>query len=273
MRHILSDGGDLLRRREPTPTARAAWPLRALTGALLAGLLLTAAARADDTQWRDYESRIQYGYYTEDLRALHNLADALAQEESHQQPRGYYAALASWRLAQLALQSAAREPGISATQSAQGCVKSLDAVLEAQAEFAEGLALRAACAQGAGGLHVPFAGHSPRKDLDRALQLAPRNPRVLLFDAESDYPLTGGPAVNPDRALAKLRQAVAAFEAERGGAEPLPGWGAAEAYFLLGRDLLDHGDAVGARDALEHALLLAPEYLRARRLMTKIASG
>jgi hypothetical protein len=36
---------------------------------------------------------------------------------------------------------------------------------------------------------------------------------------------------------------------------------------------LDHGDLVGARDALEHALLLAPEYAQARRLMTKITAG
>jgi Tfp pilus assembly protein PilF len=36
---------------------------------------------------------------------------------------------------------------------------------------------------------------------------------------------------------------------------------------------MDHGDAVGARDALERALLLAPQYAQARRLMAKITSG
>jgi hypothetical protein len=30
---------------------------------------------------------------------------------------------------------------------------------------------------------------------------------------------------------------------------------------------------MAARDALEHALLIAPEYAQARRLMQKIASG
>jgi Tetratricopeptide repeat len=89
----------------------------------------------------------------------------------------------------------------------------------------------------------------------------------------SDYELSGEKGGNKERALAKLRQVVAAFEAERTGAEPVPGWGAAEAWFLLARDLFDHGDPVGARDALEHALLIAPEFAQARRLMAKVTAG
>ena len=152
----------------------------------------------------------------------------------------------------------------------------LDAVLEAQPDFAEGLALRSACQSlplAGGGLHVPFAGHRPRKDLDRALELAARNPRVLLIDAVADYQLPPSQGGNKERAVTKLRRTVAAFETERGGPEPLPGWGAAEAYYFLGRDLLENGDAVGARDALEHALLLVPQYAQAKRLMAKITSG
>ena len=76
-----------------------------------------------------------------------------------------------------------------------------------------------------------------------------------------------------ERAIGELRHAVAAFEAERGGTESFPGWGASEAYFYLGRDLLEHGDPVGARDALEHALLLAPDYTQARHLLAKITAG
>jgi Tfp pilus assembly protein PilF len=96
---------------------------------------------------------------------------------------------------------------------------------------------------------------------------------VLLLDAMSDYQLAPRLGGNKERALVKLRQAVAAFEVERAGTEHLPGWGAAEAYLLLARDLLDHGEPVAARDALEHALLLAPEFAQARRLMAQITSG
>jgi len=73
--------------------------------------------------------------------------------------------------------------------------------------------------------------------------------------------------------LSGARRAVAAFETERAGPEGLPGWGAAEAYLLLGQDLLAHNDPVGARDALERALLLAPDYAQARRLMAKLIAG
>src|SRR5438067_1132676 len=116
-------------------------------------------------------------------------------------------------------------------------------------------------------------GRGARRDIGRALRLAARNPRVLLIDAMSDYQLAPERGGDKERALAKLRQAVAAFELERAGTEQLPGWGAAEAYLLLARDLLDHGEALGARDALEHALLIAPDYAQARRLMAQILSG
>jgi hypothetical protein len=246
------------------------WTL-ALAGALA---LLSGAARADDSAWRDLESRIQYGYYTEDTRALHNLADAIAADESHDKLHGYYAALTDWRRAQLAAQRADSVPTTS--QLVHSCVAGADAALAVQADFAEALALRAAClgAPFAGGtLHAPFAAHRAHKDLERALQLAPRDPRVLLVDAMSDYLLAGSAGGNKERALPKLRQTVAAFEGERSGAERVPGWGAAEAYLYLAHDLLDHGDPVGARDALERALLIAPQFAQARRLMSRVISG
>ncbi len=237
--------------------------------------LIAAATRADETRWRDIESRIQYGYYTEDTRALQTVQEALATDDSHDRLRGYYAALLAWRLAQLAVLHPPPK-GASSGQLAQGCVSALDGVLELQAEDAEALALRSACLGlplAAGGLHVPFAGRKPHRDIERALQLSPRDPRVLLLDALSDYELPAALGGNKDRALVKLRSSVAAFEQERASTEPLPGWGAAEAYLFLGRSLLEHGDAVAARDALEHALLLAPEYVQARAQMAKIASG
>lgn len=252
-----------------SPRAHWVWIVAALVA-------LGSGARADETQWRDIESRIQYAYYTEDERTLHNLQETVSGDDSHAQWHGYYAALVAWRLAQLATQTPAARKGAGAGELAGRCVHELDGVLETQADFAEALALRAACQElplAGGGLHVPFAGHRPRKDIDRALELAPRNPRVLLIDAVSDYQRAPSAGGNKERAVTKLRRTVAAFEAERAGPEPMPGWGAAEAYVFLGRDLLDHGDGVGARDALEHALLIAPQYAQARRLMAKITSG
>jgi len=243
---------------------------------LPAAALLAASAigYGADTSWRDIESRIQYGYYTEDVPALRSLAGLIAADETHDKLHGYYAALLNWRLAQLAAQGAAR--GASAAGLAESCVSAADESLAAQADFADALALRSACqaAPLAATDYALFAGHQRlRRDLEHARQLAPHDPRVLLVDAMNDYQLPPSAGGNKERALPKLRLAVAAFEAERAGLERLPGWGAAEAYLFLARDLLDHADPVAARDALEHALLIAPEFAQARRLMAKIIAG
>jgi hypothetical protein len=244
-----------------------------LLPAAAALLAFNASAPAAEQQlsWRDIESRIQYGYYTEDAAALQSLVGLIAADESHDRLRGYYAALLDWRRAQLVAQGAARTG--SAAELAQRCVDEADAVLAAQADFADAIALRAACLATPLSPHnATLSAHRAHKDIARALQSAPRDPRALLIDAMSDYQL-GSSAGDRERALAKLRQAVAAFEAERAGVERLPGWGAAEAYLFLARGLLDHADAVAARDALEHALLIAPEFAQARRLMAKIVAG
>jgi hypothetical protein len=246
--------------------------------ALAAAALLAAVAQAqvEDTTWRDLEGRIQYGYYTEDAAALRAVATTLGESEAHDKLHGYYAALLEWRLALLAARPGAPAYGPSAAQLTQRCVSDLDGALALDADFADALALRSACLATAltgGGAHVPFAAHRVRKDFERALQLAPGNPRVLLLDALADDELADAKDPERERLLPNVRRTVVAFEAERRGPEQLPGWGAAEAWLLLARELLEHGDPLGARDALEHALLIAPQFAAARRLMAQITAG
>jgi hypothetical protein len=239
--------------------------------------LAVTVARADGVAWRDIESRIEYGYYTEDTAALRKLEELIAAGDARDKLRGYYGGLLDWRRAQLAAAATAAAERGNAARYAEQCVNEVDTALALEGDFAEALALRAACLtmpqEMGGGGFAPLTGYRARKDLERARQLAARNPRVLLIDAASDYELLPSQGGNKERALGKLRQTVAAFEAERSDADHLPGWGAAEAWLLLARDLLDHGDVVGARDALEHALLSAPEFAQARRLMAKFTTG
>ena len=236
---------------------------------------MASVAHGAETSWRDIESRIQYGYYTEDAPALRSLIGVIAADESRDKLHGYYAALLNWRLAQLAVQGAAAG-GASAAELARRCVTEADAALAVQVDFADALALRSAC-QATPLTHapelMPFGGRRLHKDLERARELSPRDPRVMLVDGMNDYLLSSASGGNRERALPKLRKAAAAFDAERAGLERLPGWGAAEAYFYLSRALLEHGDPVSARDALEHALLIAPQFAQARRLMAKIVAG
>jgi hypothetical protein len=241
------------------------------------GLALAAAcsaSAASANSWLDIEGRIQYGYYTEDARALANLGETLASQNSDDGMGSYYAALANYRLALIW----ADEKKDQARAACERCISALDRALDANREFVEALALQSACLGTLAALsswRAPLAGQKSQSQAQKAFKLAPRNPRVLLVEAINDYERSGAGKnrENRERALGKLQDAVAAFEKERQQTQQIPGWGAAEAYAWLGRGYLERGDVVAARDALERALLIAPEFLFARRLMSRITDG
>lgn len=223
--------------------------------------LLFAADTVIAAQWSDVEARIQFAWYTEDARALGSVLASLEGGANDDPMQAYYLGLGEYRLALLGLghdQKAARE-------AAESCVEHLESIDGVRKDFADALALQAACQELVASLRawkVPLLapGHMPQ--FGRALQLAPRNPRVLLLAALADS--------DGERAYGRLRKAVAAFEEERQGAATLPAWGAPEAYLHLARRQLDRGDSTVARSTLERALLLAPDFGQARRLMAEI---
>ena len=243
------------------------------TPSLLAaiGLLPALSPCATGMNWPDIESRIQYAYYTQDVRTLRRVLDVLTGAEGHDALQSYYTGLANYRLTLLA----AHQDRSRAKQSAEQCVSSLDLTLKAQRDSPDALALQAACLDLLAGLEAwraPLAASRSGSQSERAKQLAPHNPRVLLLAAAADYERSKAATAERDRALADLKGAAAAFEAERQDTEHTPGWGAAEVYVYLARGYLDRGAALEARDALERALLIAPEYTEARQLMSKLTS-
>jgi tetratricopeptide (TPR) repeat protein len=234
--------------------------------------LLPVGAWGTETNWLDVESRIQYGYYTEDPRALASVMELLASGDSDSAFRRYYAGLANYRLTQLT--TAAGRGRARAT--AEACVDNLDQALKIQKDFTDALALESACLDLLAGLEAwraPFAAAKSGSQIEKARHLGPRNPRVLLLDALEAYERPKASAADREHALRGFQQAAAAFEAERRDSEHVPGWGAAEAYLYLAKCQLDRGATLDARDALERALLIAPEFAEARRLMTRITSG
>jgi len=235
-------------------------------------LLSLAVHGAEKPNWADIESRIQYGYYTEDVRALGNVMELLGPSDSDSAFRRYYGGLANYRLTQLTF---ARDKS-RARETADACVDNLDQAVKLQKDSAEALALESGCLELLAGLQAwraPFAASKSGSLIEKARHLGPGNPRVLLLDAASVYERPKATAADKDRALQLLKQATAAFEAERRETEHVPGWGAAEAYVYLAKCQLDRGATLEARDALERALLIAPEFAEARRLMKKITSG
>jgi tetratricopeptide (TPR) repeat protein len=284
---------------QPHSTERGSLVRPRLLLALAAGALAAASAvHAADPNWLDIESRIQYGYFTEDVRSLRNLVEPLTSSDSHDRLKSYYAGLLAYRMTLLeeAQADAAAAGDGTATpapkspaparkndrtknaprQSVERCVASLDQALEAQSNFPDALALQSACLGLQADLsswRAPLAAPKSASQLHKALQLAPKNPRVLLLDAIDEYAHPKTPGGDVQHPCAKFEAVAAVFEAERADVDQVPGWGDAEAYMWLGRCYLNNDNPNAARDALERALLIAPEFAQARRLLATITSG
>lgn len=232
---------------------------------VLATWSATATAAAD---WADVEGRLQYAYYIEDGRALTSIAQTVAASPADAM-RDYYLGLAQYRALLLAI---GRNKD-AAKVAAEACVDRLEGATKARVGFADALALQAGCMGILSGLKPWKAivlGSRSTSQLEASVKSAPRNPRVILLDALADYERPAIVGGDKQRAFAKFQKAVEAFEVERQGVSPVPGWGAAEAYAYLARSQLDRGDAVAARGSLERALLLAPDFAFAKRLLAKI---
>ncbi len=235
---------------------------------------LPVCALGAQTDWRDIESRVQYDWYTEDARDLGALANRLAELPDSDARRGYYLTLTRLREAQV-LQAGKSVDAAAVGRAASGCISFADEVLAARPTDAEVLALQSFCMElrsRARALDVPFTASRSRAQMQKAAQLAPQDPRVRLLAAQLAY-LAARSTQERAQLLASFQSAVDAFELERQGLDRIPGWGAAEAWQGLAQVYLDRGDAIAARAALEHALLLMPEYKSAHRLLDHILKG
>ena len=251
--------------------------------------LAGASSFAQAEVWADVEGRIQYAYYTNDARALNGMLAALkpkageGQEESGDDValRHYFRALAHYRIAQVTVAVKKSQ----AKNAIDDCGDEVDEIVDALPKLplgvdetdanrvrrVEAYALGTACTlAGREMSSIPFTGGRIGSRIDEAVLLEPKNPRVRLVEALALFERAGKDPAEKAAALKKLKAVTVMFEAARAGATSTPEWGAAEAYAFLGRALFDQRDVVGAREALERSLLIAPEYAFARQLMAQI---
>lgn len=264
---------------------------RLCAGLLVAALLAPAAwGQGAPTSWSDVEGRIQYAYYTEDVRALRSVLTSLkpklaeGEEESKVAdavPRAYFRALVHYRLAQVLNASNKSQ----AKDAVDDCQDEVDHSVEALPRVpigldetdlnkhlrAEAYVLGTACTlAGREMSSIPFSGGRIGSRIEEAIKLEPKNPRVRLVEALVDFDRAGKDAAARTAAITKLRNVTTLFETARAGLTVAPEWGMAEAYAFLGRALYEQRDVVSAREALERALLIAPDYAFAKRLTAQI---
>lgn len=236
-----------------------------------------AATAPSSAHWLRIERRIESGYFQQNAADLTALAatfpagDAAAGGTHDEEWQSYYSALLAYRLALLAQSDETR-----AWPFTQQCIDRLSRVLVLDTASAEALALQSACLALQSDLDAwrsPLAAPLSVARIDKALRLAPDNPRVLLLGslAARDRPkLFGG---DTQQAFRLMQRAVSAFERESAQPRSLPGWGAADAFTDLAQDYLGLGETLAARNVLERALLIAPDFAQARRLMAEIVAG
>jgi tetratricopeptide (TPR) repeat protein len=224
------------------------------------GLASFAAAAVElDGGLRDAAARIDYGWYTGDIGLVAAAGDSLAVQRDGPWVH-YLRAYAAYREADLR-----QARGAAAKAAIDTCEREAESAAEARDVEAEATVLIAACA-------VLAAREEParallhqrrfRQALGHSVGLDRTNPRLwliaLTYDRDDGNDLPFDP--------------VAAVEAFRAREElAYPDWGEAEALTRLGEFRLDEGNLRAARDLIEEALLIAPDYSTARRLQGRLA--
>jgi len=228
---------------------------KAVSPTLACLALAPLVARAElSAELLDLAARVQYGYYQADARAIE--AAQVALDRLGDSPGVvYYRDFAALRLAQLG--------GRDDDKRLSDCARREAPAERAGRAAAEAAVLAAACA---------LAASDERRfeqALARARAFDDDHPRIALLEA---WALERSAARNPGARAeleAKLAAAAAAFDAWTPTIDD-PEWGQAEALAALGEGALARGDVRAARDLLERALLLAPDYSRAVALRTAV---
>lgn len=246
------------------------WVLALVTGLCIP---LPRVHADESSELDDAAARAQYAFYTADTRGLEEIAsliDSLDVPAALAPMKEYYAGYSQWKLAQLHAQAPAG--GKSGSRSAaskaaaQACERHMQSALKLDARMAEAHAINAACS--AYGSTLTSSNCSRSKSLRTAQELEPANPRVRLIDVLC---LEGSEATSPAY-VDKLRSVVASFEAQPPSRPGKPDWGQAEALVLLGQSHLLRGDSLAARDVIERALVIAPDYRKAQELLQVAAA-
>ncbi len=241
--------------------------MAAAVGCLCSGFTLGAGF----DELNDLAARLQFDYYAADVRALQQDIQEISKldlESDFLRVRNYQLGYGQWKLAET-LQPKDRS---GARRAAEACITATESALEAVPKraniprpdivHAELLAIQSGC-------------YAVRGDASRAGKLSaearglqPSNPRILLVIAAQAIARAKSVA---DRASAErsIAEAVAAFDTQ----PPLPAgsadWGHAEALAWLGEIQLTQGNRIAARNSIERALVLAPDFVVARALLAR----
>jgi tetratricopeptide (TPR) repeat protein len=236
----------------------------------LAWLSLSFAAAIGVAQeGGDMQAQILYAYQAEDTNQLASLVQNLVNQVKAggaDAALRYHLAHAEYRFGLLAQGKRAHD----AAPAFSDCVDQLKSVLEQDVKSVEALVLQSACYGELAKrrrLEAVLLRSKADERLNAAFKLDPRNPRVLYFMAEEGFSRSKPRSPEAERAFAELQESAKIFDQSSATRDDVPGWGHAQAYLALGAQLQSRGDSLGARNWIEKALIVAPDYKAAQRQM------
>ena len=170
----------------------------------------------------------------------------------------YYIALTDYRIAGL-LEGESKDP----SEHLNAAVEHLKKATEIDPQAAEAYALLSSVYGwqiGLSPMKTMLLGPKSGKAIQKAKQLAPDNPRVVLSAAISDFntpKMFGG---SKEKSLQGLKRAAELFAQEEPTDPIQPVWGHREAYAWLGIAYQNQGELESARAAFEKALEIDPDF-------------
>ncbi len=234
-------------------------------------MLLLAAAALHAQEGGDVQAQILYAYHTEDTNGLTNLIQAIGaklKDSPDDDALRYHLAHAQYRFGELS--AAARDRGSSAFSE---CIDDLKQLLKRNVRSVEGLVLQGACYDAladASSVQTYLLRARATDRLRQAARLEPRNPRLLLIEASATLAHSKPGSPEHRQALAELEMAAHEFDASAATSIDVPGWGHAQAYLAMGRELQARGDTLDARNWIEKSLIAAPDYKAAQRQLASL---
>jgi tetratricopeptide (TPR) repeat protein len=234
-----------------------------------------AAANGFAQEGGDLQAQILYAYQSEDINQLASLVQKLANQVTTaaaagaEAPLRYHLAHAEYRFGLLAQGKRARD----AAPAFADCIDQLKPILEQDVKSVEALVLQSACYDELAKrrrLEAVLLRSKAEERLNAAFKLDPRNPRVLYFMAQDGLSRSKPHSPDAERAFAELGESAKIFDQSSATRNDVPGWGHAQAYLALGVQLQSRGDALGARNWMEKALIVAPDYKAAQRQMASL---
>jgi tetratricopeptide (TPR) repeat protein len=238
----------------------------------LAAPLCLLAWAANAQLGGDLQAQILYAYHSEDTNQLTTLVQTMStqiQAGNADSSVRYHLAHAEYRLGLLADATHARGAGSAFSV----CVEQLKTFLQQEPDSVEALALQSVCYSNLARfskLEGMLLRSRAAERLDAAAKLAPHNPRVVYLEAVDALGRAKPGSAESKKAYEELQHAVQLFEMSSATSIEEPGWGHAEAYLDLGRQLQSRGDVLGARNWIEKSLIVAPNYKAAQRQLATL---